>query len=80
MARSYCKAHVWLTGRSAKWWKKYASHSRRVQEREELSHADEDYLMDKKRSCRVDAYTSPKDDGPGWGSDVFDEFYKTRGK
>jgi hypothetical protein len=79
MGKSFCKANVILTRRSAKWWKKYASHSRRVQEREELSHADEDFLMDKKKSSRVDPYTSPKDDAIGWG--VYDEaFYKARGK
>jgi hypothetical protein len=80
MSRSRCHAHVWLTNRSAKWWKKYASHSRRVQQREELSHADIDYTMDRKKSSRVNAYTSPKDDKPGWGSDTLDEQYKTRGK
>jgi hypothetical protein len=45
-----------------------------------MSELDEDTILNKKRSSRVDNYTSPKDDGPGWGSDVFDEFYKTRGK
>lgn len=80
MARSYCRAHVWLTGRSAKWWKKYANHSRRVQERNEMSELDEDTILNKKRSSRVDNYTSPKDDRPGWGTDTLDEFYKTRGK
>jgi len=80
MARSRCKANVWLTNRSAKWWKKYANHSRRVQERNELADLDEDTMLNKKRSSRVDNYTSPKDGAPGWGSDTLAEFHKTRGK
>jgi hypothetical protein len=80
MSRSRCHAHVWLTNNSAKWWKRYANHSRRIQEREEIINPDEDYTMNRRMSERVNSYNSPKDGRPSWGSDALAEPYKTRGK